>query len=169
MRFLYRAIGASILLYIVAVYGGVVTLYTLFDSHNLLMAHALVNVLLTCSGVLLGIGIGPYAGKRVQWILQTLLPLRSRMECSSLLRSLSAMIVLIAMGSSLLWGIPSLNLFIDHHVLLLLEADLLLYSMGILIGIAWTVLLQAHAWFGLVVSTIGMMMGIVAILSPNSW
>lgn len=168
-RTIFPLLSISLLLYVVAVSGGTVALYSALDERMAIVLHAFCNLLLVLAGGLLGLLVGPLAVSRSKWIIQILLPQRSEGECESLLRSLASIVIVLGMTVSLLWGVILIDQFVDTHSTLLIESDVLLYSMGLVTGISWTVLMKQHAWFGLFISVIGMMMSVVNILSPYSF
>ncbi|PWI57822.1 hypothetical protein [Sulfoacidibacillus thermotolerans] len=159
----------SISSYVLAVNGKVVSLYTNLDARGAIVLHALINWLLVSSGLLLGLGIGVSTANGAQQMLAVLLPQWPPKRVQSLLHSIAALVIVLAMSASVFWGLPALEFFVDHHPVLLFESDLLLYGMGLFTGVAWVILLQSYAWFGFFLSSIGMLMVITNVLSENAW
>ena len=82
-------------------------------------------------------------------LLQGLLPDAGDGGRLAVLRGAAAVALLVTLGATLLWVRPGLDRFLDLHRPLLIEADLLLYAMGIVDGAAWHALLDRDAWLGL--------------------
>lgn len=148
-----HALGSA-LLFALAVNHRVVATYTLMDHQGATLGHALVNAIVVFSGLWLGsLGLGAWP-----------VPHRGRW------RALAAVWVTLSMGATVLWGIPSLNALIDAHKGLQVEADVVLYMMGVISGVAWRILLgREWAWFGLLLSPSSLLMGMAGTLCAASW
>lgn len=146
--------AGSALLFALAVHHRVVAKYTLMDHQGATLAHALVNAIVVFSGLWLGSIVSG------MWHI----PHRGRWQ------ALAAVWVTLSMGVPVLWGIPSLNALIDSHQGLRVEAQVVLYVMGAISGIAWRILVgRAWAWFGLLLAPSSLLMAIAGTLCTASW
>ncbi|WP_430626247.1 hypothetical protein [Sulfobacillus thermotolerans] len=59
--------------------------------------------------------------------------------------------------------------FIDTHIPLLVEADLLLYLMGVIAGSSWYIILDRQSWLGLLVTPAMALMIIGSVLAGHGW
>lgn len=143
----------SLLFFVFAVYGSVVQTYEMFDRRAAVLPHGLVSGLIVWSGVWLGIGLAP----------PRLLAERKRWQPFALLA------LVLGMGATAITATPTIDVFVDAHAALLVESQVLAYGMGVISGIAWQVLLSDFAWYGLLLTPVGILMMQSGVLASYSW
>lgn len=145
--------AASLSFYLIGVQGRTLHWYESFDRRWAIVPHALVNGLIAWSGIWLGLALFTSLdhAQTTRW------------------RPYAVLVILLSMVSSILWGIPSLNAFVDAHSALLVEGQTLTYTMGVISGVAWWICLQQSAGYALLLAPAGMCMMISAMLSVHSW
>jgi len=140
-----------------ALYGGAVSgllqrLSTQADRLGGVDAHAVQDQLLLVAGLLAGLAVGPAIARWVHAGATALLPAAPKGRRLAFVRAVAFSAITAATAVNVLWVDPRVGLFIDLHRALLVEADLLLYLMGLLAGGAWYLLLDRQGWLGLLVA-----------------
>ncbi|HVB09890.1 MAG TPA: hypothetical protein VNM16_05925 [Bacillota bacterium] len=139
----------SLLLYAAAVSAPLRSAGALADRSGCVEAHAVVIQLLMLAGVVGGLAVGAPAISGVQRALQAMMPGADAAQRAGYLRGLAWALILLSAATNALWVAPALNMALDAQRALLVEADVLLYAMGVLAGIGWHALLDRDGWLGL--------------------
>lgn len=159
----------SIASYTVAVSYRVQHLSAQSDQKGCVDPHTLQYSWILLTGVVAGIAVGPWLlswTRRGMRALMTGTPDESQ---RTRIKVVAGSFILLGMAIDFLWIIPSLNVFIDGHRTLLVEADVILYAMGTLSGASWFALLDRQAWIGLLVNLAMSLMIISSVLSGHGW
>jgi hypothetical protein len=146
-----RAAGValSLLVYAAAVLGRWQAASARADALGCALPRAVEDQLVVFAGLILGLVLGPALTGSARSLLRGLLPEAGEGGRLAVLRGAAAVALLVTLASALLWVRPGLDRFLDLHRPLLVEADLLLYGMGVVDGAAWHALLDRDAWLGL--------------------
>ena len=155
--------------YACAVSGPVVGWNTAPDATEHVMVHVLQYVAVLVTGVLLGMAAGPWFERGLVALLQALQPQWTEAQQRVRLRAIAYSIIGLSLIPSFLWVVSALNLFVDLHRGLAVEADVLIYLMGVLVGGSWVVLLRKSAWFGLLLSPAMTLMVLSNVLVRHTW
>lgn len=131
--------------------------------------HALQFLGIFTVAILCGIAIGPRAQTMARAALSGLLPNHPDADIERTQKIVARIVIAMGMMYPFLWIAPSLNRFLDVHLPLLVEADALLYVMGILAGTAWWILSGQRAWLGLLASPALSLLVISNALVTHSW
>jgi hypothetical protein len=143
------ALGASLLLYAAAVSDPLRTAGYLADLRGCVEAHAIQIQALMLAGVIAGLAVGAPALAGAGQALRALMPGAAAARRAAYLRGAAWALILLSAATNALWVAPAINLALDTHRALLVEADVLLYAMGVLAGIGWHALLDRDGWLGL--------------------
>ncbi|MCY0874901.1 MAG: hypothetical protein OWT28_01245 [Firmicutes bacterium] len=167
----FRVFSASIglLLYIAAVNTEADHWVTHFDQAAVVLPHDAIYFAILFAGVWLALSLSTTVRRIAEVFAQVLLPKRSDAQRAAFLRAASAAMIVLGMLPTLAWTLPSLNLFIDTHLALLIEVDVIVVVMGFLAGTAWSVLIPERAWLGLWVTPAVVLMTLANVLSHFSW
>lgn len=139
------------------------------DQAGYVNPHFILYLGVAWSGLFVGLALGPWI---VQWLskaVTALLPKAPEGKRTAYLRSGAWTFILLSMVPPLLWTVSTLNAFVDVHRGLFVEANLLIFLMGALNAVAWTLLLPRHAWVSLLVTPMLLGMVLMNVLTPYSW
>ncbi len=159
----------SVASYAAAVSAGVQQISTHADQKGCVDPHTLQYSWILLTGVVAGIAVGPWI---VSWLYRGIRVVMSTASDAALrrrVRAVATSFILLGMAVNFLWIIPRLNLFIDGHRTLLVEADVILYTMGALSGGSWFALLDRQSWIGILVMLAMALMIISSVLSGHGW
>lgn len=131
--------------------------------------HALQFLGIFVVAILCGIAVGPRAQSMAQVALAGLQPNNPDEDIDRTLKTVARIVIAMGMMYPFLWIAPSLNRFLDVHLPLLVEADTLLYVMGIVTGVGWFILYEQRAWLGLLASPALSLLVISNALVTHSW
>lgn len=159
----------SLLAYGLLVSRPVQSFYYAADGAGYVDAHFLQYLGVTLSGLVTGLALGPWIGQWLLRVVPALLPKTPEGTRAMYLRSVAWSFILLSMVPPLLWTVQTLNLFVDVHRGLFVEANLLIFLMGVLNGTAWHVLVPRHAWLSLILAPAFLGMVLVNVLTPYSW
>jgi hypothetical protein len=165
----YTAVALSFLGYAGAVSYHIQHLSYLADRSGCVDNHTLQYTAILLSGLLGGLALGPWVLRWSGSALAALMPAASEEMRYRRIKTLSVALILLGMAIDFLWIMPSLNLFIDTHIPLLVEADLLLYFMGAIAGASWYIILDRQAWLGLLITPAMALMIIGSVLAGHGW
>ncbi len=165
----YIAIVISFLGYAAAVSYHIQHLSYLADRHGCVDNHTLQYTAILVAGLLGGLALGPWVLRWSSSAIKALMPDASDEMRMRRIKAVSVALILLGMAVDFLWIIPSLNVFIDTHVPLLVEVDLLLYLMGVIAGASWYIILDRQAWLGLLVTPAMALMIIGSVLAGHGW
>jgi hypothetical protein len=119
------------------------------DLQGCVETLAIAIQLLMLAGAVAGLAVGRPAVAGADQAVRALMPGAGAARRAAYLRGGAWAVILLAAASSALWVAPAVDLALDSHRALLVEADLLLYTMGVLAGIGWRALLDRDGWLGL--------------------
>lgn len=159
----------SVASYAVAVSARVQQISTHADQKGCVDPHTLQYSGILLTGVVAGIAVGPWV---VSWAyrgIRTMMTTASESALRRRVRAVAASFILLGMAVNFLWIIPRLNVFIDGHRTLLVEADVILYTMGAVSGSSWFALLDRQSWMGILVMLAMSLMIISSVLSGHGW
>ncbi len=165
----YVAVAISFVVYAAAVSYHIQHLSYLADRGGCVDNHTLQYTAILLAGLLGGLAMGPWV---LQWsssALKALMPQAPEAMRTRRIKALAVALILLGMAIDFLWIMPSLNLFIDTHIPLLVEADLLLYVMGAIAGASWYIILDRQSWLGLLITPAMALMIIGSVLSGHGW
>ncbi len=165
----YIALVVSLLGYAATVSYPVRQLSYVADLGGCVDDHTLQYTGILLAGLLGGLALGPWVLKWATGALKALMPQVPEAVRYHRLKTLSVAFILLGMAIDFLWIVPSLNLFIDQHVPLLVEVDLLLYLMGAISGSSWYIILDRQSWLGILVTPAMSLMIIGSVLSGHGW
>lgn len=165
----YVALIVSFVSYAVAVSYHIQHLSDIADAHGCVDNHTLQYTFILIAGLLGGLALGPWVARWSSSALKALMPDSSEEMRTRRIKALSIALILLGMAVDFLFIIPSLNVFIDTHIPLLVEADLLLYLMGVIAGSSWYIILDRQSWLGLLVTPAMALMIIGSVLAGHGW
>ena len=163
------AFGVSLASYALAVSLGIQHLSYQADQKGCVDQHTLQYSWILLTGVVAGIAVGPWLFHWTKRAVNALMPGVNETIRQKRIRAVAIGFILLGMAVDFLWIIPSLNLFIDLHRPLLVEADVILYSMGTISGASWYVVLDRQAWLGLLIMPAMALMIVGSVLSRHGW
>lgn len=144
----WSVLGLSVLVYAAAVSGRLQHANLRADLRGCVELHAVVYQVILLAGLGAGLAAGPAGARAAAAVTRSLLPAATDARRLAWIRGAAFAFIGLAMASNALWTGPAVNLFIDTHRLILLEADVLLYGMGVGAGIGWYLLLDRYGWMG---------------------
>lgn len=139
------------------------------DVHGCVDVHGLEYVAFVISGMLLGLALGPSVRQGAGSVASAILPNVDERSRVRRVNALATLFILLGMVVDGFWLSPGFNVFIDTHRTLMVEADIVLYGMGILSGAGWYWLLDRQAWIGLLTTVAMALMVIGSVLTTHSW
>ena len=145
-------VAASVAAYAAAVSGVVQRGNLAADLRGCIELHAVVYQVLLLAGTAAGLAAGPMAVWWARAAARSLLPNGTEGRRTAWVRGAALAVIGLGLAANALWTSPSVNLFVDTHRPILVEADLLLYGMGALAGAAWYALLDEQGWIGALAS-----------------
>lgn len=159
----------SLASYALAVSVRIQRLSNLADKRGCVDQHTLQYSWILLTGVVAGIAAGPWLYHWVQRGVRAFMPNASETLRLKRIKAVAVGFIILGMAVDFLWIIPSLNLFVDMHRPLLVEADVILYGMGTISGASWFALLDRQAWLGLLIMPAMALMIIGSVLSRHGW
>ncbi len=165
----YLALVISLLGYTIAVSAHIQYLSNLADQRGCVDNHAVQYTAILLTGVLGGLALGPWVLRWSASAMKALIPDTSDNIRYRRIKALSVTFILLGMAVDFIWIIPALNVFIDHHIPLLVEVDLILYLMGAIAGSSWYIILDRQSWLGLLVTPAMALMIIGSVLAGHGW
>lgn len=159
----------SVASYAVAVSTGVQQISTHADQKGCVDPHTLQYSWILLTGVVAGIAVGPWLVSWADRGIRAMMSTASETAVRRRVRAVAASFILLGMAINFLWIMPRLNLFIDGHRTLLVEADVILYAMGAFSGASWFALLDRQSWLGILVMLAMSLMIISSVLSGHGW
>ncbi len=166
-----RAAGliASVALYAAVVSRPAQDATTAADRLGCVDAHAVGVQALMMAGLLAGWIFGETAVRWVTLAAQALLPWASDQRRRAYVRAVAFAAIAGGGAVNFLWVNPAVNLFIDVHRPLFVEASLLVYLMGVAGGAAWFLLLDWQGWLGFLVTPAMALMLVSAGVVGRGW
>jgi hypothetical protein len=163
------ALVPSLAVYAAAVSGRWQRVATQADRLGCVDPHAVAYQAIVLAGLVAGLALGPTLGSWAGSAAAALLPDASEQRRAGFVQAAAWILILVGMAGSLLGIDPSLNLFLDVHRAALVEADLLLYGMGLLSGAGWRSLLGSGGWLGLLLTPAMALMMIGGGIVGSGW
>lgn len=142
----------SVLVFVAAVSGRWQGVAERADRLGCVDPHVVAYQAIVLAGLLAGLAFGASLGYGATAAAAALLPAAAEPRRAAFVQAAAWILILVGMGGSLLGIDPTVNLFLDLHRAALVEADLLLYGMGLLSGASWRTLLGASGWVGLLLT-----------------
>jgi hypothetical protein len=162
-------LALSVAVYAAAVLGRWRDAVARADARGCVDAHAVQDQALLLAGLLAGLAL---AGAVLPWghrLVRGLLPQADPGRRLALVRAAAGVAVALGGAANFLWAAAPLDRFLDAHRLLLAEADLAIYGMGTVAGIAWSALLGREGWLCLLVMPAMGLMWISAGVVGSGW
>ncbi len=159
----------SVAVYAAAVMRGVQRAQHLADLRGCVELHAALYQVILLAGLALGLAAGPVLAPWATAAARALMPEASPARRTGWVRRVAVVALVLSTASSVLWTNAGLNLFIDSHRIVLVEADVLLYAMGAISGIAWYLLLDRHGWLGVLLMPAMAFMIVSAAFTGSGW
>jgi hypothetical protein len=159
----------SLLAYAAAVSGRWQAVAARGDRLGCVEAHVVAYQAIVLAGLLAGLALGPALGRWAAAAAGALLPAASARRRAVFVQGAAWTLILVGMAGSLLGVDPAVNVFLDVHRAALVEADLLLYGMGLLSGAAWRALLGPGGWLGLLLTPAAALMMIGGGIVGSGW
>lgn len=120
------------------------------DLRGCVEVHALQDQVVLLAGLLLGLAAGAGMAAWADRLLHALFPGDTATRRRTRLRWAAGVVLILGALANALWVGAPLDLFLDTHLALLVDVDLLLVVMGVLQGGAWQALLDRDApWLAL--------------------
>ncbi|KPV40899.1 hypothetical protein [Alicyclobacillus ferrooxydans] len=165
-RVFYGLVGSGV--FLIAVNQLVQSHDRKFDAAVCASYHSLQYGGMMLGGVALGIAVAHPVSVGLRALIRNLQVARQS-DVQATLEKLAWGALIVAMLPALLWVVSPVNLFVDVHPGLMVEADLIVLLMGIVSGTAWMVLLGRRSWLGIIISASMILMLVGSILTRHSW
>lgn len=160
---------SSIVLYSVAVSSPATTLCAGSVSKGYLSLQGLQYTLITVSGLGMGLTTSRWLIQGMQSFFKSLAYRHRGVNLERKEWRLAVIILVTGTSLNTLFLSLGFNQFVDLHKGLSVEMDILLFAMGVFMGVAWVILLRQNAWWGLFASTAMSLMIMSNTLAAHSW
>ena len=131
--------------------------------------HLTQFLALMALGMATGVGFGPTIHHWADRGMEFVFPKKSEAERARILRLAGIVIIVVSMIFVFPWTSAQVDQFVVLHQTLTAETDLVVYVMGGFAGVAWHILWNKYAWFGIALSILMSLMMLANTLSRHAW
>lgn len=159
----------STILFLISVNRWVQNQNIIFDQKSLVSFHGVQYGMIFLAGMGMGIAVASSLIFGMQVLVRSIQINPTAADVDRTLKKFAWVTVGVAMSPAIIWTVASFNKFVDQHVGLMVEVDLLVLFMGLVSGSSWFVILSKRFWLGPVISFIMILMLVGSVLTKSAW